>query len=146
MKLLGTIQQAGPWLALRTSPNAVYPLGGSSGIASDFRETFGEAQANDIGRRLYRHSAGHLCLESIEQRDKRLASDPDNNPAWVPSVGYRVYACETCGAETLISTNHTGRCLSRCKGRCRTIIHANTARERVFPADTAHIYLKEQEQ
>jgi len=142
MKLLGTIQQAGPWLALRTSPNAVYPLGGSSGIASDFRDAFGEAQSGDIGRRLYRHSAGHLCLESIEQRDKRLASDPDNNPAWAPSVGYRVCPCTAKN----IDQSHCGRCFSRCKGRCRTIIHANTARERVFPADTAHIYLKEREQ
>lgn len=67
-------------------------------------------------------SAGHLCMENDEQRDTRLASDPDINPDWKPRVAYRVYACETCGAETNISTNHTGKCVSRCKGACRTVL------------------------
>lgn len=72
MKLLGTIERCGPWLALRTSPTCHYPLGGSSGVASDFRGAFGDAQAVDIGKRVYRHSAGHLCMENDAQRDERL--------------------------------------------------------------------------
>lgn len=71
MKLLGTIERCGPWLALRTSPTCHYPLGGSSGVASDFRDTFGDAQENDIGKRVYRHPAGHLCIENDAQRDER---------------------------------------------------------------------------
>ena len=140
MKLLGTIEQAGPWLALRTSPTCVYPLGGASGIADDFREAFGDPQAHDVGKRVFRHSAGHLCMENDAQRDTRLASDPDINPDWKPRVAYRVYACETCGAETNISTNHTGKCVSRCKGACRTVLNPHTAREKVFPADTVHVF------
>jgi hypothetical protein len=89
MKLLGTIEQAGPWLALRTSPTCVYPLGGASGIADDFREAFGDPQAHDVGKRVFRHSAGHLCMENDAQRDTRLASDPDINPDWKPRVAYR---------------------------------------------------------
>lgn len=146
MKLLGTIEQCGPWIALRTAPGCHYPLGGNSGIASDFRDTFGAAGEQDIGKRLYRHSAGHLCLESAEQRDERRAHDPDVNKGWKPKVAYRVYACAECGAETAISTNHTGKCFSRCKGACRHIIHPHTAREKVFPADTVHHYLKDAEQ
>lgn len=71
MKLLGTIEQCGPYIALRTSSTCFYPLGGASGIASDFRETFNDAAPHDIGKRLYRHSAGHLCMESAEQREAR---------------------------------------------------------------------------
>lgn len=75
MKLLGAIEQCGPYLALRTSPTCYYPLGGSSGIASDFRATFGEAKPYDIGKLLYRHSAGHLCIENDAQRDAREQED-----------------------------------------------------------------------
>lgn len=42
----------------------------------DFREAFGDPQAHDVGKRVFRHSAGHLCMENDEQRDARLASDP----------------------------------------------------------------------
>jgi len=143
MKLLGTIEQAGPWLALRTSPTCVYPLGGASGIADDFREAFGDAQAHDIGKRVYRHSAGHLCMENDEQREARHKHDADNNPDWKPRVAYRIYACEKCATETTIQTNHTGSCFSRCMGKCRNILNPHTAHERVLPADTRHVYISE---
>lgn len=73
MKLLGTIAEFGPFIALKVAPNCYYPLGGPSDIASDFRDTFGTAGAHDIGKRLYRHSAGHLCLESLDQSAARGA-------------------------------------------------------------------------
>ena len=67
MKLLGTIAEFGPLIALQTAPNCYYPLGGNSGIAEDFRESFGTAGEHDIGKRVYRHRAGHLCMENDEQ-------------------------------------------------------------------------------
>ena len=84
MKLLGTIEICGPYIALRTSPTCHYPLGGNSGIASDFRETFNDAAPHDISKRLYRHNAGHLCMESNGQVAARKAADMLINP---PSSG-----------------------------------------------------------
>lgn len=70
------------------------------------------------------------------------AHNPDVNPDWKPLVAYRIYACTACGAETTINTNHTGKCFSRCKGKCRTITNPHTAREQVYPADTCHAFVR----
>ena len=61
------------------------------------------------------------------------------NPDWKPKIGVRVYACGQCGAETTITTNHTGVVWNeRCKGKCR-----NTEHERVLPYSGSHNYVKE---
>lgn len=62
------------------------------------------------------------------------AHNPDVNPDWKPLVAYRIYACTACGAETRINTNHTGK--------CRRIVNPHTARERVYPADTCHAFVR----
>jgi len=52
-----------------------YPMGGSSGVAHDFRESFGETGPHDIGKRVY-NDRGVIVMESIGQRDARLAGEP----------------------------------------------------------------------
>jgi hypothetical protein len=70
--------------------------------------------------------------------------DPDANPNWTPLLGRRVYACVACGAEKVITTNHTGRVWSeKCSGRCRTILSPHTAAERVLPFYGVHVYCRD---
>lgn len=53
-------------------------------------------------------------------------------PGWVPKNARRVYACDTCGAETEIATNHCGTVWATpCKGLCKDIYNPHTAREHV---------------
>lgn len=72
MKLLGEIVEKDDMICLQTGPSVWFPLDGASGIASDFRETFNQAQCGDIGRRLYRVN-GSLCMESVNQARERKA-------------------------------------------------------------------------
>lgn len=69
--LLGTIIKKDGCICLETDANVYYPLGGSSGIAKRFRESFNEALPSDIGKRLY-NSCGVLQMESNEQMEARL--------------------------------------------------------------------------
>ena len=70
--------------------------------------------------------------------------NPDVNPHWTPKRGRRVYACNQCGAETTISTNHTGTVWgTRCMGKCRQIINPHTAREVVLPYHGPHHYVRD---
>ena len=72
------------------------------------------------------------------------AHNPDTNPEWLPKVARRVYACQQCGTEQEVSTNHTGKIYAtRCAGRCREISNPNTARERVSPYYGTHVYVRE---
>jgi len=79
MTLLGEIVEKDGMICLQTAPRVFYPLGGNSGIAEDFRETFNQPARADLGRRLYRQN-GVLCMESTEQRDLRGAMV--ENPPW----------------------------------------------------------------
>jgi cytidine deaminase len=66
-------------------------------------------------------------------------------PGWIPKVAMRIYACDECGAETTISTNHTGSVFATpCMGACRDIIAPYTTREKVIwhPARLHH-YIKD---
>lgn len=61
--------------------------------------------------------------------------NPDTNPNWRPKIAWRVYACEECGQETDLQTNHTGTVWgARCTGTCRDIINPHTEYEIVMPA------------
>lgn len=77
-RLLGTVLCKDGWISLYTGKGIWYPLGGASGIANDFRETFGEAQLNDVGRRLYRQGE-FLAMESHGQRDARIAEEMEKD-------------------------------------------------------------------
>lgn len=82
----------------------------------------------------------------MSEIDPAFAHDPDRNAAWRPKVAYRRYACEQCGTEQRLQTNHTGRVpAARCVGSCRDIANPHTARERVFPWYGPHRYLGEVE-
>jgi len=72
--LLGTIVEKDGAICLQTSPRVWYPLEGSSGIASDFRETFNRPQRTDIGRQLHRVK-GVLYLETVADAAKRKESE-----------------------------------------------------------------------
>ena len=72
------------------------------------------------------------------------AHNPDRNTKWTPLIGRRVYACQQCGAEHTVSTNHIGTVWAeRCSGTCRTIVNPHTAREVVLPYRGPHIYVRE---
>lgn len=71
---LGTIERKDGWICLAVSPTCWFPLGGNSGIASEFRETFNEPAESDIGRELHR-VCGVLQMESIEQAAARRAKE-----------------------------------------------------------------------
>jgi purine nucleoside phosphorylase len=72
--------------------------------------------------------------------------NPDVNPNWTPLVARRVYACNQCGTEQVISTNHTGTVWAqRCVGKCRTIANAHTAREIVSPYYGPHHFVARNE-
>jgi hypothetical protein len=73
MRLLGEIVQHEGCISLQTAPNCWLPLGGNSGIAEDFRESFNAPVPSDVGRRLYRMNAGHLAMESRDQAAARKA-------------------------------------------------------------------------
>jgi hypothetical protein len=72
--LLGVIAEKDGMICLQTGANVWYPLGGSSGIAEKFRESFNEPQRSDIGKRLY-NSAGVLQMENEAQKAERLARE-----------------------------------------------------------------------
>ena len=67
---LGTIAEKDGMLCLQTGARVWYPLGGSSGIAEKFRETFNAPQRSDIGKRLY-NSRGVLQMENDAQKAER---------------------------------------------------------------------------
>lgn len=71
--LLGTIAEKDGCICLQTGANVWYPLGGSSGIAERFRETFNAPQRSDIGKRLY-NVRGILQMENDAQRKAREQS------------------------------------------------------------------------
>lgn len=68
--LLGIIAEKDGCICLQTGANVWYPLGGSSGIAERFRETFNEPQRSDLGKRLY-NSRGVLQMENDAQKAAR---------------------------------------------------------------------------
>lgn len=75
-RLVGVVVEHDGYICLEAvgpgPAKAWYPLGGSSGIAHDFRDAFGEAQRGDIGKRVY--CVGEvLQMENEEQRAQRLA-------------------------------------------------------------------------
>lgn len=72
--LLGVIAEKDGCICLQTGAGCWYPLGGSSGIAEKFRETFNEPQQSDLGKRLY-NSGGILCMENTAQMEERLARE-----------------------------------------------------------------------
>jgi hypothetical protein len=143
-KLVGWIAEKDGSICIQTAANCWFPLGGNSGLATDFAEAFGEAGAHDIGKRLYRFG-DVLQMENAEQMRERAAHDPDTNPHWTPKFGLRVYACEECGTETEISTNHTGTVWAQnCAGTCRDISSPHTARETVrWHPPRIHRYVRE---
>lgn len=70
--------------------------------------------------------------------------NPDTNPAWTAKVAQRIYACQQCGTEQELQTNHTGTVwAARCVGKCRTISNPHTANERVSPYHGPHRYVRE---
>lgn len=73
-RLLGEIVLKDSAISLQTAPNVWFPLGGNSGIAERFRETFNRAQSSDIGRRLY-DIDGVLQMENAEQVAARIAAE-----------------------------------------------------------------------
>lgn len=70
--LIGEIVDHEGALSIGTGARVFYPLGGSSGLAEDFRASFGDAQPGDIGKRVYRVAGGHLQMENNEQRAARI--------------------------------------------------------------------------
>ena len=70
-RLIGEIVEHDGYICLQTGAGCWYPLGGSSGIAERFRESFNNPQRSDLGRRLY-NSNGVLQMESLEQMRERL--------------------------------------------------------------------------
>lgn len=72
--LLGVIAEKDGCICLQTGANVWYPLGGSSGIAEKFRESFNEPQRSDIGKRLY-NMRGVLQIENDAQLKERLAKE-----------------------------------------------------------------------
>lgn len=70
-QLIGAIVEHENCLCIRTL-GAWFPLGGNSGLASDFVEAFGPAQRGDIGKQVFRVN-GVMQMENDEQRATRLA-------------------------------------------------------------------------
>jgi len=70
-RLIGAIVEHENCLCIRTLC-AWFPLGGNSGLASDFEDAFGPAQHCDIGKRIY-YVNGVMQMENAEQRDARRA-------------------------------------------------------------------------
>jgi hypothetical protein len=70
--LLGVIAEKDGMICLQTGAGVWYPLGGSSGIAERFRESFNAPQRSDLGKRLY-NSAGVLQMENDAQKAEREA-------------------------------------------------------------------------
>lgn len=68
--LIGEVVEKWGFLSLCTSPGVFYPLDGNSGLAADFVEAFGHAQAGDVGKLVYR-VRGVLQMENEEQRAMR---------------------------------------------------------------------------
>lgn len=72
--LLGIIAEKDGCICLQTGAGCWYPLGGSSGIAERFRESFNAAARHDIGKRLY-NFAGVLQMENEAQKLEREARE-----------------------------------------------------------------------
>lgn len=72
-RLIGAIVEYDNCLCLRTLC-AWFPLGGNSGLASDFEVAFGPVQRGDIGKRVY-YVNGVMQMENEEQRDARQAKE-----------------------------------------------------------------------
>lgn len=70
-RLIGAVVEHENCLCIRTL-GAWFPLGGNSGLATDFVEAFGPAQRGDIGKRVY-YVDGVMQMENEEQRDARQA-------------------------------------------------------------------------
>ena len=64
---LGLIAEKDGMICLQTGAGCWYPLGGSSGIAERFRESFNAGQRSDLGKRLY-NVGGVLQMENDEQK------------------------------------------------------------------------------
>lgn len=65
-------------------------------------------------------------------------------PDLLPATGPRRYKCCKCGSEQTITTNHIGIVpAARCTGKCRTILHPHSAREKVLPYYGPHKYVQE---
>lgn len=81
----------------------------------------------------------------IEDRQSEAWShNADKNPDWTPLVAWRVFACEKCGTETKMQTNHTGTVWSaRCVGTCRRIANPHTANEKVSEYYGPHHFVRE---
>lgn len=72
--LIGTITEKDGMICLQTGAGVWYPLGGNSGIAERFRESFNAPQRSDIGKRLY-NSRGVLQMENDAQMKERHARE-----------------------------------------------------------------------
>lgn len=72
--LLGIIAEKDGMICLETGANVWYPLGGSSGIAERFRESFNDPARHDIGKRLY-NAGGVLQMENDAQKLEREARE-----------------------------------------------------------------------
>lgn len=70
--LVGEIVEKDGMLCLQTSPNAWYPLAGSSGVATAFVEAFGPAVPRDKGKRVF-NVGGVLQMENQTQYEARMA-------------------------------------------------------------------------
>lgn len=68
--LLGIIAEKDGMICLQTGAGCWYPLGGSSGIAERFRESFNQPARGDIGKRLYNYR-GVLQMENDAQKLER---------------------------------------------------------------------------
>lgn len=73
-KLLGVMVEKDGMICLERGLNCWFPIGGSSGIAERFRETFNEPQRSDIGKRLY-DVGGVLQMENDAQKAEREAQE-----------------------------------------------------------------------
>ena len=69
-QLLGIIERKDGMICLRTERNLWFPLGGSSAIAEEFRESFNEPQESDLGKRLFRYH-GSITMENDAQKVAR---------------------------------------------------------------------------
>jgi hypothetical protein len=73
---LGTIAEKDGCLCLQTADNVWFPLGGNSGVATDFREAFNEALLCDVGKQVFR-VGDVIQMENAEQMRDRLARETD---------------------------------------------------------------------
>lgn len=73
-KLLGVFVEKDGMICLETGLNCWFPIGGNSGLAAEFCETFNAPQRSDLGKRLYR-VGGVLQMENDAQKAARMAEE-----------------------------------------------------------------------